>query len=138
MFEKYITSLVEGRKRKGRGIGSGRGKTCGRGTKGQLSRKSGNVRQGFEGGQTPIYRRLPKVGFFHKKQNFNLVNLDDLQNNEKVVDSQIIDFSLLNKGRKTKILGNGDLTKKIIIKAHKFSSSARTKIENLDGSAIEI
>jgi large subunit ribosomal protein L15 len=138
MFEKYITSLVEGRKRKGRGIGSGKGKTCGRGTKGQLSRKSGNVRQGFEGGQTPIYRRLPKVGFFHKKQNFNLVNLDDLQNNEKVMDNQTIDFSSLNKGKKTKILGSGNLTKKLIIKAHKFSSSAKIKIKNLDGVAIEI
>lgn len=136
MFEKYIVSLVEGKKRKGRGIGSGKGKTCGRGTKGQLSRKSGHVRQGFEGGQTPIYRRLPKVGFFHEKLEFNLVNLEDFQNSEAITDGQVIDFSFEKKN--TKVLGTGDLTKKITVKAHKFSSSAKAKIEALGGTVVEI
>lgn len=136
MFEKYIVPLVEGKKRKGRGIGSGKGKTCGRGTKGQLSRKSGHVRPGFEGGQTPIYRRLPKVGFSHSKEDLNLVNLYEFQDNETVVDNQTIDFSLEKKH--TKILGAGDLTKKITIKAHKFSASAKAKIEELGGTVIEI
>jgi large subunit ribosomal protein L15 len=135
MFDKYIIPLVKGKKRKGRGIGSGRGKTCGRGTKGQLARKSGGVRLGFEGGQTPIYRRLPKIGFFHEGYEYNLVNLKDLEENEKILSGETIDFSLDKK--KTKILGDGELTKVLTIKANKFSSSARTKIESVGGKIIQ-
>lgn len=134
--EEYIVPLIRKRKRKGRGIGSGQGKTCGRGTKGQRARKSGNVRPGFEGGQTPIYRRLPKVGFFHKKHDFNLVNLGDLQSNEEIVNGQVVDFSLSKK--KTKVLGKGELNKSLTIKAHNFSSSAKKKIENASGIAVKI
>lgn len=135
MFDKYIIPLVKGKKRKGRGIGSGRGKTCGRGTKGQNARKSGGVRLGFEGGQTPIYRRLPKVGFFHEGYDYNLVNLKDLEENDKILDGQIVDFSLDSK--KTKVLGFGELTKNLTIKAHKFSSSAKEKIEKLGGKIVK-
>lgn len=135
MFDKYIIPLTKGKKRKGRGIGSGRGKTCGRGTKGQNARKSGGVRLGFEGGQTPIYRRLPKVGFFHEGYDYNLVNLKDLEENESILSGQLVDFSLDKK--KTKILGTGDLTKQLTVKSHSFSNSAIVKIENAGGKVIK-
>ncbi len=134
-MENYIIPLVKDRKRRGRGISSGHGKTCGRGTKGQKARKSGQVRPGFEGGQTPIYRRLPKVGFFHKKPDYEIINLSDFEETTGV-ESQIIDFS--SSKRMVKVLGNGNLTKKVIVKTHAFSLSAKRKIESLGGEITKL
>ena len=137
MFEKFIISLVKRKKRKGRGISSGMGKTCGRGTKGQKARKSGHVRPGFEGGQTSIYRRLPKGGIYnsnHKKEIFKIVSLDNLQKNDKLLNGQTIDFSL--EKTRVKVLGTGNLIKSLTVKAHSFSLSAKEKIEKAGGTAV--
>src|SRR5437763_907923 len=113
----YLTKIVKKKKAVGRGIGSGRGKTAGRGQKGQGARKSGNVRPGFEGGQTPVIRRFPKQGggFRPPKTSYQVVNLSKLEKDEKVVNGQVIDFTQQN--RPVKILGEGNLTKNLTIKA---------------------
>ena len=127
-------------KRKGRGHGSGNGKTAGRGHKGQNARSGGGVRVGFEGGQMPIYRRLPKRGFTNifAKQ-YAEVKLTDLN---KFEDGAVVDAeALVNAGiiSKTldgvKVLGNGEITKKITVKASKFTSAAAAKIEAAGGKA---
>ena len=127
-------------KRKGRGHGSGNGKTAGRGHKGQNARSGGGVRVGFEGGQMPIYRRLPKRGFTNifAKQ-YAEVKLSDLN---KFEDGAVVDAeALVNAGiiSKTldgvKVLGNGEITKKITVKASKFTSAAAAKIEAAGGKA---
>jgi len=127
--------------RKGRGIGSGNGKTAGRGHKGQNARSGGGVRPGFEGGQMPLYRRLPKRGFnnarFAKK--YACVNVGDLNSfragsvitAEKLMEAGLVDKVLDG----VKIMGNGELTKKLTIKAHKFTAGAMTQIEKLEGKA---
>lgn len=127
-------------KRKGRGEGSGWGKTAGRGQKGQKSRSGGGVRPGFEGGQMPLSRRLPKRGFtniFAKV--YSEVNVMELENFE---DGAIITPELLkekgiikklNDG--VKVLGNGQLTKKLTVRAQKFSKAAQEKIEAVGGKA---
>lgn len=126
--------------RKGRGPGSGNGKTGGRGHKGQNARSGGGVRPGFEGGQLPIYRKLPKRGFNnHFAKHYAIVNLSTLNEfeNGEVVDMNV----LLQSGyiRKEldglKILGGGELTKKLTVKANVFSASAKEKIESLGGKA---
>ena len=126
--------------RKGRGHGSGNGKTAGRGHKGQNARSGGGVRVGFEGGQMPIYRRLPKRGFTNifAKQ-YAEVKLTDLN---KFEDGAVVDAeALVNAGiiSKTldgvKVLGNGEITKKITVKASKFTSAAAAKIEAAGGKA---
>lgn len=126
-------------KRLGRGIGSGLGKTSGKGQKGQNSRSGGGVRLGFEGGQMPLLRRLPKVGFTNKFRTvYTTINVEDLNRFE---DETTVDFeSLLQNGliKKTKnvglkVLGNGELKKKLVVKANKFSKSAIEKIENAGG-----
>jgi large subunit ribosomal protein L15 len=134
MLKKGIITLVDKKKRKGRGIAAGCGKTCGRGTKGQKARKSGRVRIGFEGGQTPIYRRIPKVGFYHEKQEFEIINISKFENDNLSNDS----FNFSNNRKKVKILASGVLTKKIFVKAHKFSASAKKKIIDNGGQALEI
>lgn len=128
-------------KRKGRGAGSGNGKTAGKGHKGQNARSGGGVRPGFEGGQMPLQRRIPKRGFtniFATK--YTIVNLDDI--NERFEDGAVIDGIMLkqiglvskfNDG--IKILGNGEITKKFTIKATAFSTSAKEKIEKAGGKA---
>jgi len=127
--------------RRGRGHGSGNGKTAGRGHKGQNARSGGGVRPGFEGGQMPLYRRLPKRGFknFNKKIIFvfNLNILDRLFNDGDVVDFQTLKSKgLINKIKDgIKILGYGDLTKKLVVKANYFSKSAKEKIESIGGKA---
>ena len=126
--------------RKGRGTGSGNGKTAGKGHKGQNARSGGGVRPGFEGGQLPIYRKLPKRGFTnHFAKNYAIVNLSTLNEFE---DGEVVDMNaLLQCGyiRKEldglKILGNGELTKKLTVKANVFSASAKEKIESLGGTA---
>ncbi|MFO7831654.1 MAG: 50S ribosomal protein L15 [Desulfuromonadaceae bacterium] len=129
---------VKNRKRLGRGAGSGLGKTSGKGHKGQNARSGGGVKPGFEGGQMPLQRRLPKRGFTPlKKKIFSLVNLKDLETFE---DGSTIDPDMLvragfikkaNDG--VKILGDGDLTKSLTVKAHKFSSAAADKIAAAGG-----
>ncbi|NLJ41024.1 MAG: 50S ribosomal protein L15 [Clostridiales bacterium] len=127
-------------KRKGRGPGSGLGKTSGRGHKGQKSRSGGGVRPGFEGGQMPLTRRLPKRGFtniFAKV--YNEVNINQLNvfEPETVVTPELLKekgiISRLNDG--TKILGNGELNIGLTIRAHKFSKAAQEKIEAAGGKA---
>ena len=128
------------RKRLGRGIGSGLGKTSGRGHKGQNARSGGGVRPGFEGGQMPLFRRLPKRGFtniFAKE--YEIVNIEDLNKFEDntLVNPELIFESGLAKKRKAangiKILGNGDLKVKLTVQAHKFSKVAVEKIEAAGG-----
>jgi len=127
------------RKRVGRGPGSGHGKTSCRGHKGQNSRSGGGVKPGFEGGQMPLQRRLPKRGFTNIFQKtFSIVNVSSL---EKLEESEITPEVLIKEGlvRKiqdgVKILGNGELTKAVTVKAHAFSASAKEKIEKAKGTA---
>ena len=132
--------------RKGRGAGSGNGKTAGRGHKGQKARSGGGVRPGFEGGQMPLYRRLPKRGFNNKRfaPQYIEVNVSDLEkfdngaevSAEILADAGIISLPKVNDG--IKILGNGELTKKLTVKAVKFTASAKEKIEKAGGTAEEV
>lgn len=126
------------RKIVGRGIGSGTGKTAGKGHKGQKARTGGKIRRGFEGGQTPLYRRIPKRGFNnHFAKEYAIVNIADLEvfDNDTVVDSKIlIEKGLVNKELDgIKVLGNGKLTKKLTVVATKFSKSAIEKIQAVGG-----
>ena len=127
------------RKRIGRGHGSGTGKTAGKGHKGQKARTGGSVKPGFEGGQMPLQRRLPKRGFTpltHKE--YSLVNLRDLELFEagSVVDVEALGKAGLIGQLKdgVKILGDGELTKSLTVKAHKFSKSAQEKIAAAGGN----
>lgn len=126
------------RKRVGRGIGSGMGKTSTRGHKGQNSRSGGGVRPGFEGGQNPLYRRLPKRGFTNQfRKEFAIVNLSDL--NKFAAGTEVTPELLLESGivrnawDGIKILGNGELTVQLNVKANKFSQSAVEKIQAAGG-----
>ncbi|HHX24623.1 MAG: 50S ribosomal protein L15 [Tepidanaerobacteraceae bacterium] len=127
-------------KRVGRGMGSGHGKTSTRGHKGQKSRSGGGTRPGFEGGQMPLYRRVPKRGFTNifKKQ-FAIVNIDELnvfEQDTKVTPELLIEKGIIKKVLDgVKILGNGDLKTKIDVTAHAFSKSAIEKIEAAGGKA---
>ncbi len=126
------------RKVVGRGIGSGTGKTAGKGQKGQKARTGGKIRRGFEGGQTPLYRRIPKRGFnnYFAKE-YAIINVSDLEvfDNDTTVDSKVlIEKGLINKELDgVKILGNGTLTKKLTVVATKFSKSAEEKIQAVGG-----
>ena len=129
------------RKRVGRGIGSGLGKTSGKGHKGQNARSGGGVRQGFEGGQLPLFRRLPKRGFTNAmfKTRYAVINLSDLNKFEDgaVVTPELLsEMGLVKKQLDgIKVLGNGKLEKKLVVKAHKFSDVAKEQIEKLGGKA---
>lgn len=128
------------RKRIGRGQGSGTGKTAGKGHKGQKARSGGSIKPGFEGGQMPMQRRLPKRGFTPlTKKVYALVNLRDLELFEagSVVDLEVLTQSgLVNSiGDGVKILGTGELSKALTVKAHKFSKSAQEKIAAAGGKA---
>lgn len=143
--EKIISRKTA--KRVGRGTGSGLGKTAGKGHKGQKARSGGGVRPGFEGGQTPLFRRLPKRGFtnFTKKE-FILINLDLLnkfaENSvvtpEFLRENNIITNAQLAKVQKgklgIKVLGSGELSKKLTVKATKFTTSAKEKISAIGGN----
>ena len=124
--------------RKGRGPGSGNGKTAGKGHKGQNARSGGGVRPGFEGGQLPLYRKLPKRGFHNKFATvYAIVNVDALNRfeDDAVVDTAaLIDCGLVTRVCDgVKILGNGELTKKLTVKAAVFSNAAKEKIEAAGG-----
>ena len=127
-------------KRKGRGTGSGNGKTGGRGHKGQKARSGGKVRVGFEGGQMPLARRIPKRGFHNIfAKPLESVNVSALEKFEDgaVVDAKVLlDAGVLSKCTYgVKILGNGEITKKLTVKASAFSESAKAKIEAAGGKA---
>ena len=130
---------VKERFRKGRGAGSGNGKTAGKGHKGQNARSGGGVRPGFEGGQLPLYRKLPKRGFnnFRFGKVYAIVNVQTLN---KFEDGSVVDAAaLLNAGvinvvnDGIKVLGEGEITKKLTVKAAVFSASAKEKIEAVGG-----
>ncbi|MCP3764460.1 50S ribosomal protein L15 [Domibacillus sp. A3M-37] len=126
------------RNRVGRGTGSGNGKTAGRGTKGQKSRSGGGVRLGFEGGQTPLFRRLPKRGFTNvNRKEYAVVNIDTLNRFEEgtEVTPELLIESGIVKSEKAgiKILANGNVEKKLSVKAHKFSAAAKEAIEAAGG-----
>ena len=126
--------------RKGRGKGSGNGKTAGRGHKGQWARSGGGVRVGFEGGQMPLARRLPKRGFnniFAKRlEAVNLSVLEKFEDGATVSASDLLEKGILSKCEYgVKILGNGSLTKKLTVRASAFSASAKEKIEAVGGKA---
>ena len=126
--------------RKGRGAGSGNGKTAGKGHKGQNARSGGGVRPGFEGGQIPLYIKLPKRGFTnHFSKQYAIVNLKTLEKYEAgtVVDIEklIADKVIKNRFDGLKVLANGELTKALTVKAAVFSASAKEKIEAAGGKA---
>ena len=126
--------------RKGRGAGSGNGKTAGKGHKGQNARSGGGVRPGFEGGQLPLYRKLPKRGFnnYRFAAKYAVINVQDLN---KFNDGDVVDCEALLANRiinkcfdGIKVLGEGELTKKLTVKAAIFSASAKEKIEAVGGT----
>ena len=129
------------RKRVGRGQGSGTGKTAGRGHKGQRSRSGDHPRLGFEGGQMPLYRRIPKRGFTNArfKKHYTLVNVEALEVFEagaEVTLDAVLEAGLSRKtGNLLKVLGNGDVSKSLTVRAHKFSATAQSKIEAAGGTA---
>ena len=134
-----VPGSTHSKKRRGRGHGSGLGKTSGRGHKGQKSRSGGGVRVGFEGGQMPLARRVPKRGFnniFAKP--FEIVNIRDLDerynDGETVTRESLLERGILSKCvYGVKILGEGELTKKLTVEASAFSESAKSKIERAGG-----
>ncbi len=138
----YTEGSKHSKKRIGRGTASGQGRTAGRGQDGQNSRSGGGVRPGFEGGQNPLYRRLPKRGFTNApfKKEFAIVNIDalnkfndgDTVSVELLIESGVVSGSKVKDG--VKILGNGTLNKKLTVKAHKFSKTAVTAIEEQGGT----
>ncbi len=125
-------------RRVGRGVGSGLGKTAGKGHKGQKARTGGSIRRGFEGGQTPLYRRLPKRGFKnHFAKEYAVVNLSDLEmfDNGTTVNAELLMSEGIIKKELdgVKVLGNGTLTKKLTVVAAKFSKTAEEKIQAVGG-----
>ena len=128
------------RKRVGRGNGSGLGKTAGTGEKGQKSRSGVSISPWFEGGQTPLYRRIPKRGFNNARfrKEFAVVNLSDLNkfnDGDVITPATLVEKGIVNKEMAgIKVLANGKLEKKLTVKANRFSSAAVTKIEELGGT----
>lgn len=132
------------RKRVGRGVGSGLGKTAGRGHKGWGQRSGAPRRSGYEGGQMPIYRRVPKRGFTNASfsTEYTIINVETL---EAFADGETIDLgAVITKGLVSmntplfKVLGNGELTRKLVVRAQKFTASARRKIEAAGGKVVEL
>ncbi|WP_405098386.1 50S ribosomal protein L15 [Oceanobacillus sp. FSL H7-0719] len=126
------------RNRVGRGMSSGNGKTSGRGHKGQKARSGGGVRPGFEGGQMPLFQRLPKRGFTNiNRKEYSIVNLDTLNRFEEgteVTPELLLEVGVVSKlNAGIKILGKGAIEKKLTVKAHKFSAQAKDAIENAGG-----
>ncbi len=137
---KAAPGATKAPKRKGRGTATGQGKTAGRGMNGQNSRSGGGVRLGFEGGQMPLYRRIPKRGFTnHWRKEYIGVNVEALnafENGTEVTPELMMELGLAKKVTAgIKILGDGALEKKLTVKAHKFSKSAMEKIEAAGGKA---
>ncbi len=133
----YTLGSKKTKKRIGRGSSSGHGKTAGRGQKGQNSRSGGGTRLGFEGGQTPLFRRIPKFGFKNiNKKYFFILNLNDIENfkfNEITKENLIKNKIIKNDKTLVKILSNGNLTKKVNVKIDKISKNAKAAITKLGG-----
>ena len=131
-------------KRVGRGTSSGTGKTAGKGHKGQNARSGGGVRPGFEGGQLPLFRRLPKRGFSNARfkveyATINVSDLDKFEDGAVVTPELLKEMGIIKKQLSgIKVLGNGNLTKKLTVKANKFSAMAVEKIEKMGGKAEEV
>ena len=130
-------------RRIGRGIGSGLGKTAGKGHKGQNARSGGGVRPGFEGGQMPLYRRLPKRGFKNvtaiKYSEINVSTLNKFEDGAEVTPELLKASGLIKKLEDgVSVMGNGELTKKLTVNAHRFTKTAKEKIEAAGGKAIVI
>ena len=130
-------------KRLGRGIGSGLGKTSGKGHKGQNARSGGGVRPGFEGGQMPLYRRLPKRGFTNRNSleivGINVDLLNRFEDGAVVTVESMIEAGIIKNPRDgVKILGKGEITKKLTVQANAFSASAKEKIEAVGGKTEEV
>ena len=126
--------------RRGRGHGSGNGKTAGKGHKGQKARSGGGIRPGFEGGQMPLYRRIPKRGFTNRNTveivGINVSALERFDNDAVVTVETLVEAGIVKNPRDgVKILGNGELTKKLTVQANAFSAGAAAKIEALGGKA---
>ncbi|MEG2620565.1 MAG: 50S ribosomal protein L15 [Bacilli bacterium] len=138
---KYNDGSKKDIKRLGRGSSSGTGKTSGKGHKGQNARSGGGVRPGFEGGQLPLYRRLPKRGFSNAmfKKEYAVINVSDLNMFEEgsIVTPELLKEMGFAKNQLSgiKVLGNGEIEKKITVRAHKFSDIAKQKIEAAGGKA---
>ena len=138
---KYNEGSKKNIKRLGRGSSSGTGKTSGRGQKGQNARSGGGVRPGFEGGQLPLYRRLPKRGFSNAmfKKEYAVINVSDLNKFDegtKVTPELLKEMGIIKNALcGIKVLGNGNITKKLEVRAHKFSLTAKEKIEAAGGKA---
>nr|AKQ03781.1 50S ribosomal protein L15, large subunit ribosomal protein L15 [uncultured Acidobacteria bacterium Rifle_16ft_4_minimus_38548] len=135
---KPARGAVKSRKRVGRGPGSGTGKTAGRGSKGAKSRSGYSLRYGFEGGQMPLIRRIPKRGFTNKfakeVANVNVGELERFPEETVVTPELLVASGLVAKLRgRLKVLGDGELKKKLVVQAHKFSRGARAKIESAGG-----
>lgn len=136
---KPVEGARHSKKRVGRGLGSGLGKTAGRGSKGQNSRSGGGVRPGFEGGQLPLFQRLPKIGFHnHNRKEYAVVNIEQLNVFE---DGAVVDTEALiaagfvkNTLDGIKVLGRGELSKKLTVKVNKTSASAKAAIEKAGGT----
>ena len=125
--------------RRGRGHGSGNGKTAGKGHKGQKARSGGGVRPGFEGGQMPLYRRIPKRGFTNRNSKtiigINVSALEQFENDTVVTVETLLESGIVKNPRDgVKILGNGELTKKLNVKVNAVSETAKTKIEAAGGT----
>ena len=136
----YTEGAKRARKRLGRGIGSGTSKTSGKGEKGQKSRSSGGTRLGFEGGQMPLYRRIPKRGFTNMNtRKFAVVNLEELnvfEDGTVVTPTLLIEKGIIKQELGgVKVLARGELTKKLTVKAHRFSKQASDAIAKLGGTA---
>lgn len=134
---KYTKKSRKDKKRLGRGTSSGHGKTSGKGHKGQNARSGGGVRPGFEGGQTPLFRRIPKIGFTNfTKKRYEIVNLSALEQLDVTeITPQVLKSKKLINSEKSlvKILANGKISKALVIKAHKFSKVAKDAIEKANG-----
>ena len=139
---RTVPGSRKNRKRIGRGAGSGTGKTSGRGQKGQKSRSGGNPHPWFEGGQMPLYRRLPKRGFtniFRKEYEIvNLAQLAGLGMKDPITPEVMKGKRMIRNSKSVKILGNGELSDAVTVHAHKFSRSAIDKIEKSGGKAVII
>jgi len=139
---RTVPGSRKNRKRIGRGNGSGTGKTSGRGQKGQKSRSGGNPHPWFEGGQMPLYRRLPKRGFtniFRKEYEIvNLAQLAGLGMKDPITPEVMKEKRMIRNSESVKILGNGELSDAVTVHAHKFSRSAIEKIEKSGGKAVII
>ena len=136
---KPAKGAVKAKKRLGRGTATGQGKTAGRGQKGQKSRSGGGVRVGFEGGQMPLFRRLPKRGFKNRNSKniigINVGVLEAFENETVVTVETLMEAGIVkNPGDGVKILGNGELTKKLTVKADAVSEGAKAKIEAVGGT----